>query len=81
MHCINRLVISTYDSQFVICKLLESAYTAICAWYYSIASEDQSEVQVLYFGDHLYSDLRGPAKAGWRTAAIVRELEVCSIPL
>ncbi|MCO5558569.1 hypothetical protein L7F22_012154 [Adiantum nelumboides] len=31
--------------------------------------------EVLYFGDHLYSDLRGPAKAGWRTAAIIRELE------
>lgn len=35
-----------------------------------------STVQVLYFGDHLYSDLRGPAKAGWRTAAVIRELEV-----
>ncbi|KAJ7515776.1 hypothetical protein O6H91_22G027400 [Diphasiastrum complanatum] len=31
--------------------------------------------EVLYFGDHLYSDLRGPAKAGWRTAAIIKELE------
>eukprot|EP00250_Pteridium_aquilinum_P001422 c11618_g1_i2 orf=584-2458(-) len=31
--------------------------------------------EVLYFGDHLYSDLRGPARAGWRTAAIIRELE------
>jgi hypothetical protein len=31
---------------------------------------------VLYFGDHLYSDLRGPAKAGWGTVAIIRELEV-----
>ncbi|GAQ77600.1 haloacid dehalogenase-like hydrolase superfamily hydrolase [Klebsormidium nitens] len=30
---------------------------------------------VLYFGDHLYSDLRGPTRAGWRTAAIIRELE------
>jgi hypothetical protein len=32
--------------------------------------------EVLYFGDHLYSDLRGPAKAGWGTVAIIRELEV-----
>ncbi|CAM6125583.1 unnamed protein product [Calypogeia fissa] len=31
--------------------------------------------EVLYCGDHLYTDLRGPAKAGWRTAAIIRELE------
>lgn len=31
---------------------------------------------MLYFGDHLYSDLRGPAKAGWGTVAIIRELEV-----
>ncbi|XP_002964821.2 5'-nucleotidase domain-containing protein DDB_G0275467 isoform X1 [Selaginella moellendorffii] len=31
--------------------------------------------EVLYFGDHLFSDLRGPSKAGWRTAAIIRELE------
>lgn len=31
----------------------------------------------MYFGDHLFSDLRGPAKAGWRTAAIIHELEVC----
>eukprot|EP00249_Psilotum_nudum_P021412 c28101_g12_i1 orf=665-1696(-) len=31
--------------------------------------------EVLYLGDHLYSDLRGPSKAGWRTAAIIRELE------
>ncbi|XP_057853857.1 uncharacterized protein LOC131063905 isoform X3 [Cryptomeria japonica] len=31
--------------------------------------------EVMYFGDHLFSDLRGPAKAGWRTAAIIRELE------
>ncbi|KAH8965472.1 hypothetical protein BDL97_04G120300 [Sphagnum fallax] len=31
--------------------------------------------EVLYFGDHLYSDLRGPAKAGWGTVAIIRELE------
>lgn len=33
--------------------------------------------QVIYFGDHLFSDLRGPSKAGWRTAAIIHELEVC----
>lgn len=32
---------------------------------------------MIYFGDHLFSDLRGPAKAGWRTAAIIHELEVC----
>ncbi|KAF5936790.1 hypothetical protein HYC85_024296 [Camellia sinensis] len=31
--------------------------------------------EVIYFGDHLYSDLRGPSKAGWRTAAIIHELE------
>ncbi|GJN33949.1 hypothetical protein PR202_gb22580 [Eleusine coracana subsp. coracana] len=31
--------------------------------------------QVIYFGDHLLSDLRGPSKAGWRTAAVIRELE------
>ncbi|KAM7472872.1 hypothetical protein LguiA_011055 [Lonicera macranthoides] len=31
--------------------------------------------EVIYFGDHLFSDLRGPSKAGWRTAAIVQELE------
>ncbi|KAH9314644.1 hypothetical protein KI387_023271, partial [Taxus chinensis] len=31
--------------------------------------------EVMYFGDHLFSDLRGPAKAGWRTAAIIGELE------
>ncbi|KAG6544180.1 hypothetical protein Mapa_014380 [Marchantia paleacea] len=31
--------------------------------------------EVLYCGDHLYTDLRGPAKAGWRTVAIIRELE------
>lgn len=36
-------------------------------------------VQVLYFGDHLYSDLRGPTRAGWRTAAIIRELEVSPV--
>jgi len=32
---------------------------------------------VIYFGDHLFSDLRGPSKAGWRTAAIIHELEAC----
>lgn len=31
--------------------------------------------EVIYFGDHLFSDLRGPSQAGWRTAAIVHELE------
>lgn len=31
---------------------------------------------MIYFGDHLFSDLRGPSKAGWRTAAIIHELEV-----
>ncbi|KAI5675663.1 hypothetical protein M9H77_06613 [Catharanthus roseus] len=30
--------------------------------------------EVIYFGDHLFSDLRGPSKAGWRTAAIIHEL-------
>ncbi|XP_028094154.1 uncharacterized protein LOC114294228 [Camellia sinensis] len=33
--------------------------------------------ELIYFGDHLFSDLRGPSKAGWRTAAIIHELEVC----
>ncbi|KAF5935899.1 hypothetical protein HYC85_027028 [Camellia sinensis] len=33
--------------------------------------------ELIYFGDHLYSDLRGPSKARWRTAAIIHELEVC----
>ncbi|KAG2407672.1 uncharacterized protein HKW66_Vig0024940 [Vigna angularis] len=33
--------------------------------------------EVIYFGDHLFSDLRGPSKAGWRTAAIIHELEAC----
>ncbi|RVW88352.1 5'-nucleotidase domain-containing protein [Vitis vinifera] len=36
---------------------------------------------VMYFGDHLFSDLRGPSKAGWRTAAIIQELEVCILSL
>ncbi|XP_055822978.1 uncharacterized protein LOC129891592 isoform X3 [Solanum dulcamara] len=31
--------------------------------------------EVIYFGDHLFSDLRGPSKAGWRTAAIIHELK------
>lgn len=31
--------------------------------------------EVIYFGDHLFSDLRGPSKAGWRTAAMIHELE------
>ncbi|KAJ3677154.1 hypothetical protein LUZ60_002878 [Juncus effusus] len=31
--------------------------------------------EVIYFGDHLFSDLRGSSKAGWRTAAIIHELE------
>ncbi|KAG0470464.1 hypothetical protein HPP92_017164 [Vanilla planifolia] len=31
--------------------------------------------EVIFFGDHLFSDLRGPSKAGWRTAAIIHELE------
>ncbi|KAG8367652.1 hypothetical protein BUALT_Bualt16G0095200 [Buddleja alternifolia] len=31
--------------------------------------------EVIYFGDHLFSDLRGPSKAGWHTAAIIHELE------
>jgi len=30
---------------------------------------------VLYFGDHLYSDLAGPSEEyGWKTGAIIREL-------
>ncbi|KAF5935898.1 hypothetical protein HYC85_027027 [Camellia sinensis] len=32
--------------------------------------------ELIYFGDHLYSDLRGPSKAGWRTAGIIHELEL-----
>ncbi|GMH17833.1 hypothetical protein Nepgr_019674 [Nepenthes gracilis] len=31
--------------------------------------------EVIYFGDHLFSDLRGPSKSGWHTAAIIYELE------
>lgn len=31
--------------------------------------------EVLYFGDQVYTDLRGPQRAGWRTAAIIHELE------
>ncbi|XP_020582621.1 5'-nucleotidase domain-containing protein DDB_G0275467 [Phalaenopsis equestris] len=31
--------------------------------------------EVIYFGDHLFSDLSGPSKAGWRTVAIIHELE------
>ncbi|XP_078439545.1 HAD-superfamily hydrolase, subfamily IG, 5'-nucleotidase [Wolffia australiana] len=31
--------------------------------------------EVIYFGDHLFSDLSGPSRAGWRTAAIIHELE------
>ncbi|KAL5538875.1 hypothetical protein UlMin_044191 [Ulmus minor] len=31
--------------------------------------------EVIYFGDHLFSDLKAPSKMGWRTAAIIRELE------
>ena len=32
--------------------------------------------QVLYVGDHVHTDLRAPRrKAGWATAAILRELE------
>ncbi|XP_022883966.1 5'-nucleotidase domain-containing protein DDB_G0275467-like [Olea europaea var. sylvestris] len=31
--------------------------------------------EVIDFGDHLFSDLRGPSKAGWHTAAIIHELE------
>ncbi|KAL1553835.1 5'-nucleotidase domain-containing protein-like protein isoform X4 [Salvia divinorum] len=31
--------------------------------------------EVMYFGDHLFSDLRGPSKSGWRTTAIIHELE------
>lgn len=38
-----------------------------------------SPCQVIYFGDHLFSDLRGPSKAGWRTAAIIHELEVSHV--
>ncbi|WJX91218.1 hypothetical protein P8452_73029 [Trifolium repens] len=38
-------------------------------------SEQLTAEIVIYFGDHLFSDLRGPSKAGWRTAAIIHELE------
>eukprot|EP00899_Mesostigma_viride_P006234 jgi/Mesvir1/15611/Mv03218-RA.1 len=31
--------------------------------------------QVIYLGDHLYTDLKGPAYAGWQTVGIIRELE------
>ena len=31
---------------------------------------------MINFGDHLFSDSKGPSKIGWRTAAIIRELEV-----
>lgn len=31
--------------------------------------------EVLYFGDHVYSDLADPAiRSGWRTGAVIREL-------
>jgi len=44
-----------------------SALTQLTGW---------SGKRVLYVGDHVLTDLRGPRrKAGWRTAAIVRELE------
>ena len=32
--------------------------------------------RVLYVGDHVFSDLRRPARSGWRTCAIISELEV-----
>lgn len=32
--------------------------------------------QVLYFGDHLFSDLMEPSiREGWRTGVIIKELE------
>nr|PNR29284.1 hypothetical protein PHYPA_027976 [Physcomitrium patens] len=49
--------------------------------YYHGCLKDFAEItkwkgsEVLYFGDHLFSDLRGPAQAGWHTAAVIRELE------
>ncbi|GKF70748.1 hypothetical protein Tco_0203805 [Tanacetum coccineum] len=30
-----------------------------------------NNLQVIYLGNHLFSDLRGPSKAGWRTTAII----------
>ncbi len=37
--------------------------------------------QVLYFGDHVYSDLADPGlKNGWRTGGIIPELEVRLTP-
>lgn len=50
---------------FGICLKLSINCTSLC--------------QVIYFGDHLFSDLRGPSKAGWRTAAIIHELEVSHV--
>uniref|UniRef100_A0A0E0ESE8 5'-nucleotidase n=1 Tax=Oryza meridionalis TaxID=40149 RepID=A0A0E0ESE8_9ORYZ len=35
----------------------------------------QANKPTFYNSDHPFSDLRGPAKAGWRTAAVIRELE------
>ncbi|GKB05342.1 hypothetical protein Tco_0833537 [Tanacetum coccineum] len=30
---------------------------------------------VIYLGNHLFSDLRGPSKAGWRTTAIIHDFK------
>ncbi|KAH9654190.1 HAD-superfamily hydrolase subfamily IG 5'-nucleotidase [Citrus sinensis] len=43
--------------------------------YYFVDGGMRFMLEVIYFGDHLFSDLRGPSKAGWRTAAIIHELE------
>ncbi|KAL4654476.1 hypothetical protein ACB092_01G381700 [Castanea dentata] len=42
---------------------------------YDTEKDTLAYTKVIYFGDHLFSDLRGPSKAGWRTAAIIHELE------
>ena len=31
--------------------------------------------EVVYFGDHLANDLRGPTRAGWHTVAVIREVK------
>lgn len=48
---------------------------------YGLITNSMLICKVIYFGDHLFSDLRGPSKAGWRTAAIIHELEVQLIHL
>ncbi|KAL9271450.1 5'-nucleotidase domain-containing protein [Drosera capensis] len=41
----------------------------------SLYKRSLNSCQVIYYGDRLFSDLRGPSKAGWCTAAIICELE------